>query len=233
MSADPATSIPPGVTVFCDPTLAPAISRFDPIARARAGAPVAVLSTVAAGMLAQIQRHTRNDVLFTLSTAMDQAVQSGFAVPCTRVDGFANALVLAGLTGRFAAPANASALALLTMGRKIALTDNTTASMLDGRAVLAANQLSAGAILGTANTGDAAFLLTSHVADLALIYRTDALADPRLAILAILSADPALTNYSVAVNTHAVSPNALALLGLINSPGGHDLLRQSGLETAS
>ncbi|HTQ72183.1 MAG TPA: substrate-binding domain-containing protein [Acidocella sp.] len=234
MSTAPANTIPPGVTVFCDPTLGPALRAFDPISRAQAGAPVAVLSTVAAGMLAQIQRHTRNDVLFTLSSAMDQAVQAGFVVPSTRVDGFANALVLAGLAGRFAAPANAAARAPLVAGRKIAVTDDTTASNLDGRAVLAANGLAAsGNVLGTANTADAAFLVTTHVADLALIYRTDALADPRLAVLASLTADPALVAYSVAVNARAVSPNARALLGLISSPGGRALLRQAGLETVT
>ena len=50
-------------------------------------------------MLAQIQRHTRNDVLFTLSGAMDQAVQLRLVRPETRVDGFANQLVLACLAG--------------------------------------------------------------------------------------------------------------------------------------
>ena len=89
MSTAPANSIPPGVTVFCDSTLAPALRAFDPIARAQLGAPVAVLSAVAEGMLAQIQRHTRNDVLFTLSAAMDLAVQAGFVVPSTRINGFA------------------------------------------------------------------------------------------------------------------------------------------------
>lgn len=233
MSTEPANSIPPGVTVFCDPTLAPAVRAFDPIARARLGAPVAVLSTVAAGMLAQIQRHTRNDVLFTLSTAMDKAVQAGFVVPGTRIDGFANALVLAGLAGGISAPADQASLARLVAGARIAVTDDTTASDLDGRAVLAANGLVAGKVLGTANTADAAFLVATHVADLALIYRTDATSDPRLTVLATLTADPALTNYAVAVNARAVSPNARALLGLIGSSSGAALLHQAGLERAT
>ncbi|MGO9817505.1 MAG: molybdate ABC transporter substrate-binding protein [Acidocella sp.] len=233
MSTAPANSIPPGVTVFCDPTLAPALRAFAPIARAQLGAPVAVLSAVAAGMLAQIQRHTRNDVLFTLSTAMDQAVQARFVVLSTRTNGFANALVLAGLAGRFPAPANAAALAQLVAGSKIAVTDDTVASALDGRAVLASNGLASGNVMGTANTGDAAFLVTTHVVDIALIYRTDALADPRLTVLATLTADPTLTTYSVAVNAKAVSPNARALVGLISSSGGAALLRQAGLEAVT
>ena len=233
MSTSPTNGIPPGVTVFCDPTLAPALRGFDPVSRVQFGAPVAVLSAVAEGMLAQIQRHTRNDVLFTLSAAMDQAVQAGFVVPSTRINGFSNALVLAGLAGRFPAAANAAALGQLAAGSKIAVTDDTVASDLDGRAVLAANELASGNVMGTANTGDAAFLVTTHVADIALIYRTDALADPRLTVIATLNADPALINYSVAVNAKAVSPNARALVGLISSSGGGALLRRTGLEAVT
>lgn len=229
MSTPPANPIPPGVTVFCDPTLAPAMRAFDPIARAQAGAPVAVLCTTAAGMLAQIERHTRNDVLFTLSNAMDQAVQSGFVVPSTRVDGFSNMLVLAGLAGRYTPPAQPATLQTLLSGAVIAVTDNTPAAGLDGRAVLAANGLTAGQVQGTANTADAAFLVTTGAADIALLYRTDVWADPRLAVLAELTADPALTNYSAAVNTKAVSPNARILVKLIGSSTGTAVLRDAGL----
>ena len=83
MSTAPANNIPPGVTVFCDPTLRPAMRSLDPISRTQAGAPVSVLSAPAMSMLAQIQRHTRNDVLFTLSAAMDQAVQLQLVRPET------------------------------------------------------------------------------------------------------------------------------------------------------
>jgi ABC-type molybdate transport system substrate-binding protein len=141
--------------------------------------------------------------------------------------------VLAGLAGRTPAPANAAALARLVAGSTVAVTDNTTASALDGRAVLAANQLRAGKVIGTANTGDAAFLVTTDVADIALIYRTDAASDPRLSVLATLAADPALTRYAAAVNAKAISPNARAVLGLIGSSRGMALLRQAGLETLS
>jgi molybdate transport system substrate-binding protein len=229
MSADPAPTIPPGVTVFCDPSLVPVLRGFDGFSRAQAGAPLAVLSTTAAGMLAQIQRHTRNDVLFTLSTAMDQAVRSGFVVPGTRKNGFANALVLAGRAGRYSAPAGPAAWQGLLQNARIAVTDDTTASGLDGRAVLQANGLKAAQVQGVATTADAAFLVTTNAADLALIYRTEALADPRLTMLMALNADPALTNYSVAVNAKAVSPNAPVLLALLGSSIGAAMLHKAGL----
>ena len=229
MSTAPASIIPPGVTVFCDPALAPVLRGFDSFSQAQAGAPLAVLSTTAAGMLGQIQRHTRNDVLFTLSTAMDQAVQAGLVVPTTRKNGFTNTLVLVSYAGRYKTPGSQAALQALLAGAQIAVTDDTTASGLDGRAVLKANGLTPGRVQGVASTGDAAFLVTTYAADIALIYRTEAMADPRLAVLAELIADPALTNYAVAVNAKAVSPNAQVLVALIGSKTGAAILRQSGL----
>lgn len=231
MSADPAHIPPPGVTVFCDPTLAPALRGFDPLARAQAGAPVAVLSAPAPSLLAQIARHARNDVLFTRSTVMDQAAAAGFVVPATRRDGFANALVLAVPAGRKAVPE--AELARFLAGATLALTDDTPASGLDGRAVLAANGLEAGHVQGMASTADAAFLVITGAAEAALLYRSDVAAEPRLAALAELKADPMLAAYSLAVNTHAVSPNARALAGIIASQGGAALLRQSGLMVAA
>jgi ABC-type molybdate transport system substrate-binding protein len=222
MSAAPANTIPPGVTVFCDPTLRPAMRSLDPISRAQARAPVSVLSAPAMSMLAQIQRHTRNDVLITLSVAMDQAVQLQLVRPETRVDGFSNPLVLALLSTRGTTPVAPAGLpAMLNSG-------------LDGRAVLKANGLTAsGQVMGAATTADVAFLITTGAADIGLVYLTDVKADPRLSVLAALNADPALTNYSGAVNAKAVSPNAQAVLNVMRGTAGSAALRAAGLEMAS
>jgi molybdate transport system substrate-binding protein len=234
MSAAPANMIPPGVTVFCDPTLKPAMRSLDGISRAEAGAPVSVLSAPAMSMLAQIQRHTRNDVLITLSVAMDQAVQLQLVRPETRVDGFSNPLVLAWLSARGTTPVAPAALPALLAGAKLAVTDNTLASGLDGRAVLNANGLTpSGQSQGAATTADVAFLLVSGAADIGLVYLTDVKADPRLAVLATLNADPALTGYSGAVNAKAVSPNAQALLNVMRGTAGTAALLAAGLEMAS
>jgi ABC-type molybdate transport system substrate-binding protein len=203
---------PPGVTVFCDPTLAPAIRSLD----GAGGFPVAPLSAPASLMLAQITRHTRNDVLFTLGTAMDQAIAAGLVLPATRIDGFANTLVLAGRRGGAVAVGQAV----------VAVTDPTPASGLDGRAVLAANGIVTRAVAGAANTGDVAFLVTTGAADLGLVYLTDVRADPRLAVVMPLAAAPALVAYAAAVNAHAVSPNAHAFLDLLR---GAAALRAAGL----
>jgi molybdate transport system substrate-binding protein len=236
MTTAPANIIPPGVTVFCDPTLGPAMRSLDEFSRAQAGAPISVLSAPGMSMIAQLQRHTRNDVLFTLSSVIDLAVQLGLVRAETRVDGFANALVLAGLKDRDTIATNKAGLLSVPIGARIALTDDTVASGLDGRAVLDANgltQVVGNRVMGAANTADVAFLITTGAADIGLVYLTDVKADPRLKVLATLTADPALTNYAGAVNVKAVSPNAQALLNVMRSTDGNTTLRNAGLRIAS
>jgi molybdate transport system substrate-binding protein len=193
---------------------------------------VAALSAPAPLMLAQIIRHTRDDVLFTLSTAMDQAVAAKLVRPETRVDGFCNTLVLAGLADRTTAPPNRALLAALLAVARVAVTDATVVSGLDGRGVLMANNLAPPFVMGAANTGDVAFLVTTGAADLGLMYMTDVKADPRLAVIATLNADPKLTNYAAAVNAWAVSPNALAFLNSLRGTAAASL-RASGLTVAA
>jgi molybdate transport system substrate-binding protein len=217
------TDVPPGVTVFCDPPLRPAMLALGPLA----GAPVAVLCAPAPSMLAQIQRHTRNDVLFTLSSSMDQAVQQGLVRPETRVDGYSNRLVFAALVGRF--PAAFKWPGLVT----VAVTDNTVVSGLDGLGILAANGRSPSRVVGAASTADVAFLVTTGAADIGLIYATDAAADPRLAVLSYPTAAPAVTSLSAAINAAAVSPNAQAFLSVVRSAAGAAALRNAGLEMAA
>jgi ABC-type molybdate transport system substrate-binding protein len=213
-----------GITVFCDPALKPAMLALDPLSRAASGAPVAVLCAPASAMLAQIQRHTRNDVLFTLNGAMDLAVQGGLVDPRTRIDGFNNKLVLA---ARILAPT------ALPPGAVVGVTDNTVISEMDGAAIMAANGISPGRLIGAASTADVVFLLNAGAVDAGLVYLTDVKADAGLKILATLNADPALTSYSGAVNSKAVSPNARNFLNILRGPEGAAALRNAGLEITS
>jgi molybdate transport system substrate-binding protein len=217
------------VTVFCDPTLAPAFRALDGIG----GIGVSPLCAPAKLMLAQITRRTRDDVLFTLSPAMDQAVAAGLVRPESRIGGFCNRLVLAGRAGRFTPPATPAALLSLLAHASLAVTDATDAASFDGRAVLAANNLAAGQVQGAANTGDVAFLVTAGAADLGLVYMTDVAAEPRLAVVATLIAPPAMTEYAGAVNARAVSPNAGALLACLRGPDGKARLRAAGLQVSA
>jgi ABC-type molybdate transport system substrate-binding protein len=203
-----------GVTVFCDPTLAPVVRQVG----AQAGYEVAVLSAPAPLMVQQILRHTRNDVLFTRSDAMDQAQGLALVVAATRVDGFSAPLAVATLQGWSGALGAA----------RVAVTDATVESAgLDGRAVLRAGGIAAGAVQGAANTGDVAFLVTSGAADAGLVYLTDVKADARLKVVAVLSGPGQA--YSVAVNAHAVGPNAQAFVNLLRGSGA--VLQAGGLNT--
>lgn len=220
MTADP--NAPAGVTVFCDPPLRPAIKALAPLA----GVPIAVLSAPAPAMVEQIRRHTRDDVLVTISTVMDRAAGLNFIDPTSRIDGLSNPLVLAALAGRFTGAA-------LPPGARVAVTDNTAISGLDGGAVLAANGYKMLRLSGVASTADAAFCLANGMVDAAVVYQTDARAEPGVEILAVLKSDPALTRFSAAVNARAVSPTAAGLLNLMRAPAGAAALQAAGLEIAA
>jgi ABC-type molybdate transport system substrate-binding protein len=211
-----------GVTVFCDPALAPAMQALAPLAAVK----LAILCAPAPAMLAQIARHTRDDVLVTISTSMDQAAAQNFIDPKTRIDGFSNPLVLAGLAGG-AKPSNARL--------RIAVTDDTVISGLDGAALLAANGFAPGdnRLVGTADTQDALFLLLNGAVDAAVVYRTDAKSSARVEIMRPLQADAALTAVSAALTAKAVSPNASALLNLMRAANGMAALSAAGLELAA
>lgn len=217
------------VTVFCDPTLKPAILALSGLG----GFGIYPLCAPGPLMVAQIIRHTRNDVLFTLNSAMDAAVALGLVEPASRRGGFTNSLVLAARQGRFPAAPDQTALQALLTRNRVAVTDDTPASNLDGRAILAANNLAASRIQGAANTGDVSYLITTGAADIGLVYLTDVQADPRLAVLATLAAPPALTGYAAAVNAHAFSRNAQAAINLLRSPIGIARLGAAGVKVAT
>jgi hypothetical protein len=69
MSTAPANIIQPGVSVFCDPNLGPAMRSLDRISRPQAGAPVNVLSAPATSMLriTDVKTDPRLTVLATLN----------------------------------------------------------------------------------------------------------------------------------------------------------------------
>jgi hypothetical protein len=52
-------------------------------------------------------------------------------------------------------------------------------------------------------------------------------------VLATLTAPPAVTRYAAAVNTKAFSPNAQALINLMQSPSGIARLNAAGVKVSS
>jgi ABC-type molybdate transport system substrate-binding protein len=146
-------------------------------------------------------------VLVTETMAMDQAETAGIIDVKTRVDGFSTALVLAGPRGWNGDTATS----------RIAVTDATVISGLDGRAVLAANNISPAAVQGAACTADVAFLVLSGTADAGLMYQTDVGAEPRLLAGGPLKAEPAQIKFSAAVNAKSTSPNAQNFIALLQN----------------
>ncbi|HQT66624.1 MAG TPA: substrate-binding domain-containing protein [Acetobacteraceae bacterium] len=214
------------VTVFCDPCLKPAMLALSGLG----GFGVYPLCAPGPLMVAQIIRHTRDDVLFTRESTMDDAMAAKLVIPGSRIGGFTNPLVLVGLRRRFPSPLDPAGLGALLARSRLAVTDDTPASGIDGHALLAAHNLTGLRVQGVANTADAAFMVTSNEADLGLVYLSDVQAEPSLTMIAPLSAPPGLTNYAAAVNAQAFSPNAQALIDLMQSPAGRTRLRAAGLE---
>ena len=229
---------PPDVALYCDPTLAPAMRQMGALFKARTRAPVAVLSAPPTLMRAQIERHTRDDVLITLADSMDEAVSRGLVRLDTRFKGWRNRLVLAARAGEVspAAASDPASLARSLRNGRLAVTDGTVAAAFDGPAVLDRLGLTpavAGKVLGAANTSDVAFLVTTGAARLGLLYLTDVRADPTLAVVAMLDPAAAPTAYASGMNRQAQSPNAQAFLDFLLTPEAAELLRAQGLETTA
>ena len=229
---------PPDVALYCDPTLAPAMRQVGALFQARTGAPVAVLSAPPPLMLAQIERQTRDDVLVSLASAVEDGVSRGLLRLDTRFNGWRNRLVLAARAGEVSpfSATDPGALARSLGNGRFAVTDPTVAAAFDGPAVLGRLGLApalAGKVVGAADTADVAFLVKTGAAQLGLLYLTDVRADSALAVAATLDSAAAPTTYATAMNRQAQSPNAQAFLDFLRTPEAAERLRAQGLETTA
>ena len=217
----------PDVVVYCDQTLQPALRAAGERFTARTGAPIRLFSTSPRGMVAQIAHISQTDVLVTQAPVLDQS--ASLLKPGTRAGAWRNSLVLAARAGEVP---TGDLPGMLGDGR-IAVTDSIGGAPFDGYAVL--RQLGvldavSGRTIGMPDTAQAAFLLTSGVARLALLYVTDARANPRLAIAAPVAVP--VPPYAAAVVTIARSPNAAVFVAFLQTPEATAALRDAGLEAA-
>jgi molybdate transport system substrate-binding protein len=212
--------------IHTEPSLRPALREAADAFTAATGIGVAVLTAPAPLLLAQIQRNPAEDILVLPSHFMDDADKRNYIARDTRQDAWRNPLVLAVDAG--AKPASADA--ILARGT-IALPDATVASSLDGRAVLEQLGLTtkAAKLIGTANTLDAAYLVTTGAAASALIYATDLRAMPALALGAVLPASAAQP-LSFALNRDPPSKHARALWDFLQTQQAKTRLQSAGLE---
>lgn len=225
---------PSDIGVYCEPTLALAIRAAGLLFAATAsGGPVAVLTAPASLLLAQIGQNPADDLLIVPRSSMDEAARRGFIDPATRIDHWRNRLVMA-VSKNDAASAGAIPPAQLFATGRLAATDATPASTLDGMAVLGRLGLAekfAGRLQGAANTADVAFMVRSGAVRFGLVLMTDVRADPDLAVA--WAPDATLAPpvvYAAALNARKHSRNARPFLGFLQTPSAAEQLRQLGLE---
>lgn len=224
--AEATANAAPDVIVFCDQTLQSGLRAAGDRFTAQTGAPVRLFSTSPKGMVAQIAHVTQTDVLITQRPVMDSAaalIKADTLVALGR-----NTLVFAGR------PVNVprSDLRALLAEDRLAVTDPIADAPFDGRAVLARFNLLDlvhDRIDGMPDTRQAAFLVTSGRAKLALIYATDVRAAQDLIVLAS-TPEPITTEYAAAVVRISRSPNAAAFIAFLGTPEAKSALRNAGLE---
>ncbi len=229
---------PPDVGVYGEPTMAPFLTSlgrmFAGLAR---GAPVSVLSAPADLILLQIKQNPAEDLLVVPAASMDAALKLNYVDPATRWDGLRNKVVLAARSDSHISQTSAGDLQALLANGRVAATDPTPASTLDGLAVLAqlgVSGLLSGRIMGAPDTANVAFLVATGVARFGLMYATDVAANPALTIAAMLNTDivkPVI--FSAALNVKPRSRYAHAFLDYLRSPDAAGNLTKHGLELAS
>jgi ABC-type molybdate transport system substrate-binding protein len=216
------------VGIYTEPTLAPALRGVGKLFTTQFGPGVAVLTAPATLLLEQIRHNAAHDLLIVPASFMDQAASLRYIAAPTRRDGWHDRLVItAAANGATVRP---SSLAALLAGGSIAVTDATVASSLDGHAVLDTLGLShTAAIVGVANTEDAAFMVRTGAVHFALVYETDVRANPALVVAAKLDATPP-AQFAVALNPDPPSRNAQAFMNFLSDSRAVAVLRDAGLE---
>jgi molybdate transport system substrate-binding protein len=223
--------VAPDVVVFCEPTLLHPIADAAALWRSKTGVPVRIFTSPTWALLQQIAHNARDDVVIGEgeTTAAGATVRQLIkAETLQRL--WRNRLVVAAL-----AKAGSVNLAGLAGKAPIAIVDPSVAvAGAEGEKALQSlglwDAVQANAI-GVVDTADAAFLLEQGKVRLALVYATDAAADPSFAVtdrLPELSYSPII--YWVAQTEHSLSPNAGEFIAFLHQTEAQERLRADGLE---
>jgi len=223
--------VAPDVVVFCEPTLQHAIADVAALWRNETGVPVRIFTSPTWALLQQISHHARDDVLIGEgdTTAADATEQHLIKAETLRRS-WRNRLIVAALP-----KAGSGSLAGLAGMEPIAIVDPPVAvAGAEGKKALQSlglwDVVQANAV-GVVDTADAAFLLEQGKVRLALVYATDAAADPSLAVtdhLPDASYSPIL--YWVAETQHSLSPNSAKFIFFLHQTDIQERLRADGLE---
>jgi molybdate transport system substrate-binding protein len=223
--------VAPDVVVFCEPTLQHAVTDVAALWRKETGVPVRIFTSPTWALLQQISHHARDDVVIGEGeTTAAEATERQLIKAETLQRLWRNRLVVAAL-----AKAGSVNLAGLAGKAPIAIVDPPVAvAGAEGEKALQSlglwDAVQANAV-GVVDTADAAFLLEQGKVRLALVYATDAAADPSFAVadrLPDASYSPIV--YWVAETQHSLSPNAGKFIAFLHQADTQERLRADGLE---
>jgi ABC-type molybdate transport system substrate-binding protein len=229
--------VAPDVVVLAEPTLVPALASVAAAWRRESGVPVHIFASPTDLLVEQIAHGVRSDIVVGEGdAALSGALARQLLKPAPRGGGWRNRLVVARRTADRApiALARGADLAAMTGGAPLALAD--AAASEDGvlaGAALASLGLRDGAgaqALGTVDTADAVFLLTHGKAGAALVYATDVVAHPALAVAATMPDDayPPII-YWWAETRQVRSARADDFAAFLGGASARDLLGAAGL----
>ena len=209
------------LSLTCDTTLARAMRTAAAAYRTRIGVQVYVFPTGPGLILPQLVRDIQNDIVVTQMAILDQAAQTGIVAQSPRAQ-WRNALVVAGLQPT-----------AVTNG-VFAVADSSTASDMDGPALLERLHIRPTRMLSAIDTDEVAYLLTTGAAQAGLLHSTDVHADARLAVIRRVSADVAPPlHYAASVTRLARRPYPAGFVDFLAGTDAAAILTAAGLEIAA
>jgi len=223
--------VAPDVVVFCEPTLQHAVADAAALWRKETGVPVRIFTSPTWALLQQISYHARSDVVIGEGDTTAAAATERQLIKAETLQRlWRNRLVVAAL-----AKAGSVNLAGLVGKAPIAIVDPPVAvAGAEGEKALQSlglwDAVQANAV-GVVDTADAAFLLEQGKVRLALVYATDAAADPSFAVADRLpDAGYSPIVYWVAQTQRSLSPNAGKFIAFLHQADAKERLRADGLE---
>ena len=222
--------VAPDVVVFCEPTLLHALTELGATWRDQTGIPIRIFTSPTWALLGQIAHHARSDlVIGEGEVEAASATERHLIKPATLQHLWRNRLVAAANSA--SAPGD---LASLAGKAPIAIVDPATAvAGAEGKRALQALGLwdaVKSKSIGVVDTADASFLLAEGSVQFALIYATDAAADPDFAVTDTLPPSSyAPIVYWMAEPMNALSPNTAKFVAFLRQ-APPDRLRRDGLE---
>jgi len=232
--------VAPDVVVFCEPTLRPVVTALGRQWTTETRIPVRVFAAPTWANLAQLTRHTRDDVIIGEGdAAADSATAQNLIKGATVFKLWQNKLVAASLAAELSKARAASATTRLDLASvagkaPIAIVDPGVAEAgTESQQALRSLGLwdaVTSKSIGVVDTADAAFLLSEGDVKLAVLYATDVIGHPDFAVTDALPATGQPIVYWAAQTERALSPNAGKFVDFLNRAEVRAKGRDVGLE---